>query len=76
MKRLECSGFKAQFNRKLMELSKKHAYIYFYASYFAKKKAKYMVRTFFSWKSGYRTEKVFLQVWIIVINVNISIFKP
>ena len=27
MKRLECSGFKAQFNPKLMELSKKHAYI-------------------------------------------------
>ena len=26
--------------------------------------SKYKIRTFFSWKSGYRTKKVFLQLWL------------
>ena len=51
-----------QLSSKWLKMSRKQVYVYFYASNCYKINQN-IIRTFFSWKSGYRTKKIFLQLW-------------
>ena len=69
MKRLQHCWFMEQFKSKCINLRRKFAFVQYHVSCCVQIQ-KIQFWTFFSWKLGYRTKKVFLQLWAEAVGMD------